>query len=125
MHFVIGDVRSGFDSRAHPCTVTLGGEVEQGRVNDAARVGQNADLVVAPLFLSLIFLSQLLLLWFSWDFFTFCQFALDVFSKTATIMLLSISLRFYLHDAMQYLYPPLLSLCNGGEKLSGMSASPV
>lgn len=40
-----------FDSRAHPCTVTLGGEVEQGRVNDAARVGQSADLVTAPLFL--------------------------------------------------------------------------
>lgn len=57
MQFVIRDVHSGFDSRAHPCTVTLSGEVEQGRVNDAAKVGHNTDLVVAPLFLSLIFLS--------------------------------------------------------------------
>lgn len=31
--------------------MTLGGEVEQGRANDAARVGRSADLVTAPLFL--------------------------------------------------------------------------
>lgn len=48
-------------------TVTLGGEVEQGRVNDAARVGQSADLVTAPLFLLRFCLSQLLL--FSWRMF--------------------------------------------------------
>lgn len=39
--------------------------MEQGRVNDAARVGQSTDLVVALLFLLCFCLSQLLLLWFS------------------------------------------------------------
>lgn len=29
----------GCDTAAHPCTMTLGGEVEQGRVNVAAGVG--------------------------------------------------------------------------------------
>ncbi|PWA27227.1 hypothetical protein CCH79_00013908 [Gambusia affinis] len=38
-------------------TVTLGGEVEQGRVSGAARVGCSADLVVAPLFLLFLSLS--------------------------------------------------------------------
>lgn len=59
--FVMGAAHSGCDSRAHPCTMTLGGEVEQGRVNDAARVGQSTDLVTAPLFLCCfcLFLSLL------------------------------------------------------------------
>lgn len=57
--FVMGAAHSGCDSRAHPCTMTLGGEVEQGRVNDAARVGQSTDLVTAPLFLSCFCLSLL------------------------------------------------------------------
>lgn len=48
---LLWELHTAFDSRAHPCTVTLGGEVEQGRVNDAARVGRSADLVTAPLFL--------------------------------------------------------------------------
>lgn len=63
--FVMGAAHSGCDSRAHPCTVTLGGEVEQGRVNDAARVGQSTDLVMAPLFLLCFRLSQPLLFWLS------------------------------------------------------------
>lgn len=33
--------------------------MEQGRVNDAARVGQSTDLVMAPLFLSCFCLSLL------------------------------------------------------------------
>lgn len=57
--FVMGAAHSGCDSRAHPCTMTLGGEVEQGRVNDAARVGQSTDLVTAPLFLACFSLSLL------------------------------------------------------------------
>lgn len=61
---LLWELHTAFDSRAHPCTVTLGGEVEQGRVNDAARVGRSADLVTAPLFLLDFCLSQLLLLWF-------------------------------------------------------------
>lgn len=71
--FIMGAARSGCDSRAQPCTMTLGGEVEQGRVNDAARVGRSTDLVVAPLFLlrfglsscfSCCFLSSRFLLFF-------------------------------------------------------------
>lgn len=54
--------------------MTLGGEVEQGRVNGAARVGQSADLVMASLFLLCFCLSQLLLLWVS--HFMSCLFAL-------------------------------------------------
>lgn len=38
--------------------------MEQGRVNDAARVGQSTDLVMAPLFLLCFCLSQLLLVGF-------------------------------------------------------------
>lgn len=57
LSFIIGATQSGCDSRAHPCTMTLGGEVEQGRVNDAARVGQSTDLVVASLFLLCFFVS--------------------------------------------------------------------
>lgn len=42
--------------------MTLVVEVEQERVNDAARVGQGTDLVVAPLFLCCLSLSLSLLL---------------------------------------------------------------
>lgn len=58
---LLWELHSGCDSGAHPCTVTLGVEVEQGRVNDAAIVGQSTDLVVLPLFLLCFCLSQLLL----------------------------------------------------------------
>lgn len=49
--FVMRAAHGGCDSGECPCTITLGGEVEQGRVSGAARVGQSTDLVMAPLFL--------------------------------------------------------------------------
>lgn len=56
---LLWEQQCGYDSRAHPYTVTLVVEVEQERVNDAARVGQGTDLVVAPLFLCCLSLSPL------------------------------------------------------------------
>lgn len=58
--------------------MTLGGEVEQGRVNDAARVGQSTDLVMAPLFLLCFRLFQLLLL---------CLFSLWIFTEMSLFFL--------------------------------------
>ncbi|MEQ2182157.1 hypothetical protein GOODEAATRI_019353, partial [Goodea atripinnis] len=54
--FVMGAAHSRYDSGEHHCTVTLGGEVEQGRVSGAARVGRSTDLAMAPTF-SLVFVS--------------------------------------------------------------------
>lgn len=65
--------------------------MEQGRVNDAARVGQSADLVVAPLFLlCFFFFSQLLLLWF------FLVYELD-FRRDSSTFLFFLFIRFGCH----------------------------
>lgn len=77
--------------------------MEQGRVSDAARVGQSTDPFMAPLFLLCFCLSQLLLFCFltlmSWIFTDFSLFffvhllRVPSLSRDFGVMLLHISLK--------------------------------
>lgn len=125
--FVMRAAHGGCDSGECPCTITLGGEVEQGRVSGAARVGQSTDLVMAPLFLFLSLSADSFLVFslHSLDFhLSRCFWSIEA-EMWRGLALVHISPMWLCLVCKTRPFPFLFSVCYSREELSGVSARPV
>lgn len=106
--------------------MTLAGEVEQGRVSGAARVGQSTDLVVAPLF-PLVFIFFVSLSYFR---------SFSSFLFTSWILISFVAFESQKHKCQDFSeqfclachvcpLSSLFSVCYSSEELSGVPACPV
>lgn len=127
--FVMRAAHGGCDSGECPCTVTLGGEVGQGRVSGAARVGQSTDLVMAPLYFFFLSLSaDSFLVFFFASHFGFSSFLLllkDRSRNAKSLTLVHTSLMCLCLACKMCPFPFLFSVCYRCEELSGVPARPV